>query len=96
MKIPEITSEALNKLATMPGLQVPLWQVQGNMKNAKQAAKQDKLTRLYLALIKKNERDVISLLQRCEEELEDEEIVALWHDAERSPMFKVRVYLLQL
>ena len=35
-------------------------------KGLKQAAKADKLTRLYLALIKKNERDVISLLQRVE------------------------------
>lgn len=39
---------------------------------------------------------MISLLQRCENQLDENEIVHLWHDAERSPMFKVRVYLLQL
>jgi hypothetical protein len=80
----------------MGSYQPPLAVQGASKKNKKQAAKQDKLTRLYLALIKKNERDVISLLQRVEDELEHDEIMALWHDAERSPMFKVRVYLLQL
>jgi hypothetical protein len=28
--------------------------------------------------------------------LDPEEVLSLWHDAERSPMFKVRVYLLQM
>lgn len=96
MKIPEITNEALTKLSSMGGYNPPLQVSATTKKGLKQAAKADKLTRLYLALIKKNERDVISLLQRCEDELDEEEIVNLWHDAERSPMFKVRVYLLQI
>jgi hypothetical protein len=47
----------------------------------KKESKQDKLTRLYLGLIKRNERDVISLLQRVEEELEPEEVVSLYIEA---------------
>ena len=52
------------------------------------------MTRLYLGLIRRNERDVLSLLQRVEEDLEKEEVVNLWLDSQNSPLFKVRVYLL--
>lgn len=60
----------------------------------KKQSKQEKLTRLYLGLIRRNERDVLSLLQRVEEDLEKEEVVNLWLESQNSPLFKVRVYLL--
>lgn len=60
----------------------------------KKQSKQEKLTRLYLGLIRRNERDVLSLLQRVEEDLEKEEVISLWIDSQNSPLFKVRVYLL--
>ena len=66
MKIPEITNEAPLSELTRLGSYQPLLYLQtlGNntKKDQKKLAKQNKLTRLYIALIKKNERDVISLL----------------------------------
>lgn len=70
VKIPEITSEAIVKLSSLGGggylPNAPhskhLLQPQSSKKTQRKAAKQDKLTRLYLALIKRNEKDVINLL----------------------------------
>lgn len=53
--------------------------------------KQDKITKIYNLLIKKNEKDVMSLINRCENEMDDEELQSLLRDAERSPMYRVKV-----
>jgi len=90
MKFPDIISDAINKMNVV----IPPSALAGGKKGT--SGKESKLTKLYFGLIKKNERDVISLLQRCESELDPDEVQRLWHDAERSPMFKVRVYLLQM
>ena len=90
MKFPDIISDAINKMNVI----IPPSALAGGKKGS--SGKESKLTKLYFGLIKKNERDVISLLQRCENQLDPDEVQRLWHDAERSPMFKVRVYLLQM
>jgi len=66
MKFPEIISEAINKMNFV----IP----QSALSGGKKGGSESKLTKLYFGLIKKNERDVISLLQRCENELDPEEV----------------------
>jgi len=58
--------------------------------------KQDKLSKVYNYYIKKNEKDVINLLLRCEKSLESHQLQDLLSDADRSLMYKVKVYLHQL
>jgi hypothetical protein len=66
MKIPEITSEVPLQELTRLGSYQPTLSLNQTKQKQKQIAKLNKLTRLYIALIRKNERDVISLLQRIE------------------------------
>ena len=54
MKFPEIISEAINKMSVVIPQSALSW--------GKKDGSESKLTKLYFGLIKKNERDVISLL----------------------------------
>jgi hypothetical protein len=58
LKFPEIISEAINKMSIV----IPPSALTGGKKGSNGAGKEGKLTKLYFGLIKKNERDVISLL----------------------------------
>ena len=57
---------------------------------------EDKKTAIYHCLIKKNEKDVLNLITRCEGELTDLDINAMLLEAEISPLYKVRIYFNQL
>lgn len=80
MKIPNLLYEEINRIMS-------------SSLKSQQLTKSDKISKIYNLFIKKNERDVINLLLRIENDLDDETILELLKDAERSPMFKVRVYL---
>ena len=51
------------------------------------------MTRIYTLIIKKNEKDVLNLINRCENDMDEEELQNLAKDAERSPMYKVKVLI---
>jgi len=51
------------------------------------------MQRIYNLLIKKNEKDVLNLINRCENDMDEEELQNLAKDAERSPMYKVKVLI---
>lgn len=56
----------------------------------------EKKTAIYHCLIKKNEKDILNLIKRCENELTQEDISAMLLEAEISPLYKVRVHFHQL
>ena len=56
----------------------------------------DKSSNIYTYLIKKNEKDVISVLARFSNEFEPNEIQEMLNDAQSAPLFKLKIFLYQL
>jgi hypothetical protein len=53
----------------------------------------DKSSNIYTYLIKKNEKDVISVLARFSNEFESNEIEEMLNNAQSAPLFKLKIFL---
>ena len=56
----------------------------------------DRTYNIYTYLVKKNENQIISLLQRHQNNISPEVIQRLYDESETAPLFKLQVLLLQL
>jgi hypothetical protein len=53
----------------------------------------DRTCNIYTYLIRRNEKDIIALLVRFQNELTKEEIESLIEDVQSAPLFKLKIFL---
>lgn len=84
----KLTKDLSRAIATQMFLQKP--------EHLKDMNKKDRPQLLYKHLVKKNEKDVLTMIKAIEEKVDEDVIKEFSKEADHCPMYMIRVYLHQI